>query len=65
MANGGHWESRAAWRRAEAPLLEIDHVIDELASIHGVRVTRNLRDWPERSMRWGDRDFEFAPRLRR
>ncbi len=53
MANGGYWESEAAWRRVEAPLIDIDEVIDQFASIHGLPVTRNLKHWPERSIRWG------------
>ena len=53
MANGGYWESQAAWRRVEAPLIEVDDVINRFASVHGLLVTRNVKEWPERSMRWG------------
>jgi hypothetical protein len=50
MANG-FVGSAAEWDRQEAPLREIDDMLDEFASSHGISVTRNDR-WPERSLRW-------------
>lgn len=54
MANGGWYGSREEWQRLEAPLLSIDPVIEEFTSAHGLTVSKNHRDYPERSMRWGD-----------
>jgi len=54
MANGGWFGTREEWRRLEAPLLEVDPVIDAFAGESGLAVTRNNKDWPERSIAWGD-----------
>ena len=53
MANGGHWATDDEWRRVEAPLLEVDAEIGQFAKEFGLRVTKNLKDWPERSIAWG------------
>jgi hypothetical protein len=53
MANGGWTGTRAAWDRIEAPLREIDPIIAAFAKQHGLAVTRNHKDWPERSIVWG------------
>ncbi len=54
MANGGYWHTKADWQRAEAPLRRLDPVLDAFAGQHRLRITRNLKDWPERSIAWGD-----------
>ena len=53
MANGGHWATDDEWRRVEAPLLEVDAEIGQFAKEFGLCVTKNLKDWPERSIAWG------------
>ena len=53
MANGGYWATEDEWRRVEAPLLEVDPEISQFAKEFGLRVTKNLKDWPERSIVWG------------
>ena len=53
MANGGHWESDADWQRVEAPLLQLDPVLAEFAMRFRMRTTKNLKEWPERSLLWG------------
>ena len=53
MANGGYWASKDEWQRVEAPLLEVDSILNEFASEFGHRVTKNHKDWPERSIEWG------------
>jgi len=40
--------------RLEAPLIAIDRVIAEFALPRGIEVTKNLQDWPERSLTWGE-----------
>jgi len=54
MANGGIWATDAEWRRVEAPLREVDAAIGDFAAEFGLRVTKNQKDWPERSIAWGD-----------
>ena len=53
MANGGYWRSQAAWQRVEAPLLPLDRVVEAFASRLDLKLTRNHKDWPERSLSWG------------
>ena len=53
MANGGYWHSESDWRRVEAPLLELDHDLSAFASMNGLRLSKNHKDWPERSLNWG------------
>jgi hypothetical protein len=53
MANGGWYGTKEEWARIENPLITIDPVIEEFATSAGLTVTKNLKDWPERSMRWG------------
>lgn len=53
MANGGYWESDHEWRRVEAPLLEVDSTLSEFATEFGLEMTKNHKDWPERSFVWG------------
>lgn len=53
MANGGYWKSEEEWERVEAPLLEIEAVWSNFAAEFSLQVAKNHRDWPERSIIWG------------
>jgi hypothetical protein len=53
MANGGYWTSPEEWRRVESPLLALDGMLSDFADEFGVHVTKNHKDWPERSIAWG------------
>jgi hypothetical protein len=53
MANGGWYGSEEEWKWLEAPLIELDPAIEAFAARTGLAVTKNLKDWPERSIRWG------------
>jgi hypothetical protein len=53
MANGGWYGTAEEWNRLEAPLKLLDSELNRFARTHGLRVTRNLKDWPERSLVWG------------
>jgi hypothetical protein len=54
MANGGWYGSSEEWQRREAPLIAIDPVLTGFASEHGVELSKNAKDSPERSLRWGE-----------
>jgi hypothetical protein len=54
MGNGGWHGTKEEWQRIESPLVEIDPIIEEFAKGAGFLVTKNLKDWPERSLRWED-----------
>jgi hypothetical protein len=51
MPNGFHG-SLEEWQRMEAPLLEMDEVVDEFASRRNLRVIKNYHNWPQRQVRW-------------
>ncbi|HEV7352183.1 MAG TPA: hypothetical protein VGN74_03540 [Brevundimonas sp.] len=53
MANGGWYGTQEEWVRLEAPLLELDPVIAAFADEHSLALSKNHKDWPERSIRWG------------
>jgi hypothetical protein len=53
MANGGYWHSESDWRRVEAPLQELDHDLVSFASMNELSLSKNHKDWPERSLNWG------------
>jgi hypothetical protein len=53
MANGGWYGTEEEWQRLEAPLLSIDLALEQFASEHGFAVSKNHKDNPERSIRWG------------
>ena len=53
MPNGFHG-SRETWDRIEAPLRPLDPALEAFAHKLGVPLTRNSRNWPERSLRWGE-----------
>ena len=52
MANGGWFGTIEEWDRLEALLIDLDPVIDAFAQRVGLTVTKNQKEWPERSMRW-------------
>ncbi len=54
MANGGWYGTKEEWDRIEKPLLSIDPILEQFAKENNLVVTRNLKDWPERSMAWGN-----------
>lgn len=53
MANGGWYGTKEEWERIESPLLEVDSIINDFAKEAGLSVTKNHKDWPERSIVWG------------
>lgn len=53
MANGGWYGTQEEWERIESPLLEIDPIIDDFANEIGLCISKNHKDWPERSIEWG------------
>jgi hypothetical protein len=53
MANGGWYGTKEEWARIEAPLVSLDPEIEAFALSAGLRVQKNHKDWPERSMEWG------------
>ena len=54
MANGGWYGTQEEWQRIEAPLLEIDSVVECFSEEYGLELTKNHKDWPGRSMEWGE-----------
>jgi hypothetical protein len=42
------------WKRMEAPLLMVEDVLAEFARTHGMQITKNYHEWPERSLTWGN-----------
>ena len=53
MANGGWYGTKEEWERLEGPLLEVDPIIEAFSDECGLSVTKNQKDWPERSIVWG------------
>ena len=54
MANGGWHGTKEEWDRIERPLLQADTIIDKFANEVGLPVIKNYKDWPGRSISWGD-----------
>ena len=54
MGNGGWYGTQEEWERIEAPIKSLDVDLDEFAAKHQLSLTRNLKDWPGRSMGWGN-----------
>jgi hypothetical protein len=54
MTNGGYWHSDEDRMRAEAPLLALDEDLTVFAENLPVRFTKNHKDWPGRSLEWGN-----------
>jgi hypothetical protein len=53
MANGGWYGTKEAWERMELPLKQLDPALDQFAHKYELRVRKNAKDWPERSLIWG------------
>jgi hypothetical protein len=53
MANGGWYGTQEEWNRIEAPLELVDPELDQFARRYGLIITKNHKDWPERSIAWG------------
>lgn len=51
MANGGWYGTQAEWDAAERPLSSLDPIFEEFAKANGFALSKNLKDWPERSLR--------------
>jgi hypothetical protein len=51
MANGGWYGTQEEWERAERPLPSLDPVFKQFAETHGFRLSKNGKDWPERSLK--------------
>jgi hypothetical protein len=52
MANGSYWKSAREWQRMEAPLVEVGFILSDFANEFGLKMTKNYKDWPERSFVW-------------
>lgn len=52
MANGGWDGTKQEWKRAEAPLKFMDPELKRFARKHGLTLTKNAKEWPERSLAW-------------
>ncbi|MDX1375257.1 MAG: hypothetical protein R3357_06815 [Burkholderiales bacterium] len=53
MPNGFHG-SEHEWERFEAPLRALDRRLEQFALQHNMRFARSRRNWPSRSLHWGD-----------
>ena len=52
MANGGWYGTSEEWQRLEEPLTRIDSLLERFAVSHDLRISRNAKDSPERSLTW-------------
>jgi hypothetical protein len=52
MANGSWYGTIEEWQRLEAPIRSLDPTLDHFAADHSLSITRNHKDWPDRSMVW-------------
>ncbi len=53
MPNGFHG-SEAHWERIESPLRALDVGLESFSERSGIPLSRNDRNWPDRSLAWGD-----------
>ena len=53
MPNGFHG-SKAQWERIESPLRVLDEGLESFSKQYGIPVSRNARNWPDRSLVWGE-----------
>jgi hypothetical protein len=51
MAVTGHRKKNGGAQKR--PLVEVDDIVSAFASEFGFTVTKNQKDWPERSVTWG------------
>jgi hypothetical protein len=54
MSNGGWYGTQEEWSRLESPLTELDSAISAFAAEHPVTISKSYKDWPERSLKWGE-----------
>jgi hypothetical protein len=52
MPNGFHG-SEDEWERLEAPLKTLDGALAAYEESHGLFLSKNYHNWPERSLSWG------------
>ena len=53
MANGGWYGPKEEWDRLEEPLVELDPVIASFVASGEMRISKNQKESPERSIWWG------------
>jgi len=41
------------WMELEAPLVAIDHVLEEFALRYAMEIAKNYHNWPSRALKWG------------
>ena len=49
----GFYGSQNEWEELEAPLKKLDALLEAYALAEGMTLSKNHRNWPERSLRWG------------
>ena len=54
VANGVWHRTEQEWAHIEKPIKLLDHEIARFADKHGINISKNKKDWPERSLRWGN-----------
>ena len=54
MGNGGWYGTAEQWRRIEVPIKSLDAEFERFAALHGLPISRNHKDWPDRSLAWGE-----------
>jgi len=50
MANGGWYGTQDEWESAEQPLPILDPIFEQFATAHLFELSKNAKDWPERSL---------------
>lgn len=59
MANGLNMSRQSdTWRMLESPLREVDSLLSTFAANHGMRLSRNYHNWPERTLGWTSRGLQ-------
>ena len=54
MANGGWYGTAQEWERLEASLIEIDPTLEAFSVTHNLALSKNHKNTPERSIKWGN-----------
>src|ERR1700733_11855079 len=54
VANGVWHRTEQEWAHIEKPIKLLDHEIARFADKHGINISKNKKDWPKRSLRWGN-----------
>lgn len=56
VPNGLHISAESdLWRALESPLVEIDELLSAFAKRHGMALSNNYHNWPERTLAWSSR----------